>query len=231
MGLLFCNGLTFSIFLGLGRDAHLLVPATGETLLLVRKSFDRARLESHLSVIEHFPGKKEVRDVIRSNFRQTQKIGMELDVVPANQYLRFCAMFPETEIVDVSPLIREIRMIKSEYEIGKLREAAVMSDRMFATVPDVLELGITECTVAGRLEGYYRSLGHQGFIRVRSFNQEVFYGHLMSGANLATPSFPFAATGGSGLNPSLSAAHFPQGAGTKLIAANEPIMVDLAGVY
>jgi Xaa-Pro aminopeptidase len=213
-------------FSGTGQDAHLLVPATGEPLLLVRKSFDRARRESHLPVIEHFPGKKGVREVIRSNFRQIQKIGMELDVVPANQYLRFCAMFPETEIVDVSPLIRDIRMIKSEYEIGKLREAAVMSDRMFATVHEVLELGITECTVAGRLEGYYRSLGHQGYVRVRSFNQEVFYGHLMSGANLTTPSFPFAATGGSGLNPS-----FPQGAGTKIIAANEPIMVDLAGVY
>ena len=62
---------------------------------------------------------------------------MELDVVPANHYLRFRTMFPETEIVDVSPLIRQIRMIKSEYEIGKLQEAAAMSDRLFAEVPGV----------------------------------------------------------------------------------------------
>ena len=123
-----------------------------------------------------------------------------MDVVPANHYLRFRAMFPETEIVDVSPLIRQIRMIKSEYEIGKLREAAAMSDRLFAKVPEFLELGISEHTFAGRLEGYYRSLGHQGFVRVRNFNQEVFYGHVMSGANLASPSYPDSATGGSGRN-------------------------------
>jgi len=117
-------------------------------------------------------------------------------------------------------------MIKSEYEIGKLRESAAMSDRMFAKVPELLELGISELAMAARLESCYRSLGHQGFVRVRSFNQEVFFGHVMSGANLAAPSFPESATGGSGLNPS-----FPQGAGRKLVGPNEPIMVDFAGVH
>jgi Xaa-Pro aminopeptidase len=213
-------------FSGTGQDGHLLMPASGEPVLLARKSFDRARQESHLRVVEKFPRSKELPGTIRSNFRQMQKIGMELDVVPANYYLRVRAMFPETEIVDVSPLIRQVRMIKSEYEIGKLREAAAMSDRMFAKVPELLELGITEFALAGRLEGYYRSLGHQGFVRVRSFNQEVFFGHVMSGANLATPSFPESATGGSGLNPS-----FPQGAGRKLLDSNEPIMIDFAGVH
>jgi Xaa-Pro aminopeptidase len=213
-------------FSGTGQDAHLLIPAAGESVLLVRKSLERARGESCLPVIEKFPGSKELPGAIRSNFRQVRKIGMELDVLPTNHYLRFRTMFPDAEIVDVSPLIRQVRMIKSEYEIGKLREAAAMSDRFFAKVPELLELGISEFTLAGRLEGYYRSLGHQGFIRARTFNQEAFYGHFMSGANLATPSFTDSATGGSGLNPS-----FPQGAGKKLLAADEPIMVDFAGVH
>jgi Xaa-Pro aminopeptidase len=213
-------------FSGTGQDAHLLIPASGEPVLLVRKSFERARRESRLPVVEKFPGSKELPGAIRLNFRQLRKIGMELDVVPANHYLRFRAMFPEAEIVDVSPLIRQIRMIKSEYEIGKLRESAAMSDRLFAKVPELLELGISEFALAGKLEGHYRSLGHQGFIRARTFNQEVFFGHFMSGANLASPSFTDSATGGSGLNPS-----FPQGAGSNLLAPDEPIMVDFAGVH
>jgi Xaa-Pro aminopeptidase len=97
---------------------------------------------------------------------------------------------------------------------------------MLAKVPEFLELEITEITLAGRIEGYYRSLGHQGGVRVRTFNQEVFYGHLMSGVNLATPSFFEAATGGSGLNPS-----YPQSAGRKLLGSNEPIMVDYVAVH
>jgi Xaa-Pro aminopeptidase len=213
-------------FSGTGQDGHLLIPASGEAVLLARKSFDRARRESRLPVVEKLPRSKELPGVIDSHFHQVRKIGMELDVVPANHYLRFRAMFPEAEIVDVSPLIRQIRMIKSEYELGKLHEAAAMSDRLFAKVPEFLELGISEFTVAGRLEGHYRSLGHQGFVRVRNFNQEVFYGHLMSGANLAIPSYPDSATGGDGLNPS-----FPQGAGRKLLAPDEPIMVDFVGVH
>jgi len=63
-------------------------------------------------------------------------------------------------------------------------------------------------------------------IRLRSFNQEVFYGHMMSGVNLATPSYYDSATGGRGLNPS-----FPQGAGRKLLASDEPIMVDMVAVH
>ena len=213
-------------FSGTGQDGHLLVPAQGEPVLLVRKNLDRARRESRLPVVEKFSGSKKLPGAVRANFRQLRKLGMELDVLPANHYLRFQAMFPEAEIVDVSPLIRQIRMIKSEYEIGKLREAAAISDRFFAKVPELLELGMSECAVAGRLEGYYRSLDHQGFVRLRSFNQEVFYGHLMSGGNLAAPSYCDSAPGGSGLNPS-----FPQGAGRKLLAPDEPIMVDFVAVH
>ena len=213
-------------FSGTGQDGHLLIPASGESVLLARKNFERARRESRLPVVEKFRGSKTLPKAVDSIFRQARTIGMELDVVPANHYLRFRTMFPEKEIVDVSPLIRQVRMIKSEYEIGKLRESAAMSDRMFAKVPELLELGISELAMAARLESCYRSLGHQGFVRVRSFNQEVFFGHVMSGANLAAPSFPESATGGSGLNPS-----FPQGAGRKLVGPNEPIMVDFAGVH
>jgi Xaa-Pro aminopeptidase len=213
-------------FSGTGQDGQLLIPASGEAVLLARKSFERAREESRLPIIRKFPGYKELPAAVCSTFRPSGKIGMELDVLPANLYLRFRSMFPEADIVDVSPLIRQLRMIKSDYEIGKLREAAAMSDTMFAKVPEFLEPGISEVTFAGRLESYYRSLGHQGGVRLRGFNQEVFYGHVMSGANLAIPSFFDSATGGSGLNPS-----FPQGAGNKLLGPNEPIMVDYVAVH
>ncbi len=62
-------------------------------------------------------------------------------------------------------------------------------------------------------------------MRVRSFNNEVFYGHIMSGANLAVPSSSVGPTGGPGLNPTM-----PHGAGAKIIKRHEPVQIDYVGV-
>jgi Xaa-Pro aminopeptidase len=80
---------------------------------------------------------------------------------------------------------------------------------------------MTELELAGQLEGYARSLGHQGIVRMRLWGSELFYGHLLSGAAAALPSYLASPTGGTG--PSRCTA---QGAGFNKIRKNEPILVD-----
>lgn len=212
-------------FSGTGQNAHLFIPASGEPALLVKKSLERAIQDSPLSTIEPLKSVKLLPDAVFSIVNHPKRIGMELDVVPANHYLMYQKMFKDCELIDVSPLIRKNRMVKSDYELEKLRNTACMSDRMFGQVSRYLEPGISEVALAGRLEAFYRSQGHQGAVRMRGFNQELFYGHLMSGANLAVPSFFDGVTGGSGVHAS-----YPQGAGYKQIGPNEPIMIDYVGV-
>ncbi len=90
-------------FSGTGQDGYLLIPASGESVLLVRKSFERARRESRLSGVEKFRGSKALPGAVDSIFRQPRTIGMELDVVPANHYLRFRTMFPEPKLLTFLP--------------------------------------------------------------------------------------------------------------------------------
>ncbi len=116
-------------------------------------------------------------------------------------------------------------MIKSDYEIDCMVQSAQLNDSMFAQVHDILREGMTEVELAAHIEAYYRKRGHQGFIRLRSFNQEVFYGHIMSGPNLAIPSCSVGPTGGPGLHPSL-----PQGVGRRKIGRNEPVQVDYVAI-
>lgn len=212
-------------FSGTGQNAHLLIPSSGDPVLLVKKNIDRAVEESKLSQIEALSSMKDLPDKVQSIFGDPKRIGLELDVIPANLYFKYQKMLSEIEIVDASLLIREVRMIKSNFELGNLKRTAKMNDQMFGKVSDFLKIGISEVEFAGRLEAFYRSQGHQGTIRMRGFNQELFYGHLMSGTNLAMPSFFDGPTGGSGVNPS-----YPQSAGYKIIVENEPIMVDYVGV-
>jgi Xaa-Pro aminopeptidase len=213
-------------FSGTAQDAHLLVPSQGEPLLLVKKSLERAKQDCSLSRISPINGMSDLKETVNSHCGKLGRLGMELDVLPVNKYLRYRELFPESEITDVSPLIRRIRMVKSAHELELMGKAAVMNLALYEKVSEFLEEGISELEFAGRLEAYYRTLCHQGLVRLRSFNQEVFYGHVMSGANLAVPSSTVGPTGGPGANASL-----PQGAGTKIIERNEPVQVDYVGVY
>jgi Xaa-Pro aminopeptidase len=212
-------------FAGTCQNAHLLIPGKDEPTLIVKKSLKRAQQESRIGKIT--PGDFHmVSKAVASAFNRTGRLGLEMDVVPANLFLKYKSSFSPLEVVDVSKLIRETRAIKSAYEIERMKESARLNNVMFSEIERILREGMTEVELAGELESIYRKNGHQGAIRMRGFNQEIFYGHLMSGWNLSYSSFFDGPTGGTGLNPS-----YPQSAGFKKICRNEPIMVDYVGVY
>lgn len=213
-------------FAGTIQRSHLFIPAKGEPSLMVRKNFDRALCESKLKNIFLLSNVKELGGYLKSLIEHPLKrIGLELDVLPANLYFYYQKLLAPIELVDISNLIRKVRAVKSPYEIEAIKDAAALNHTMFSHVKDFLREGITEIELASKLEAIYRQGGHQSFIRMRGFNLEIVYGHLMSGWNLAVPSFFDGPTGGTGLNPS-----FPQSAGFKVIQRNEPVMVDYVGV-
>jgi Xaa-Pro aminopeptidase len=211
---------------GTGQDAHLFVPAEGDPLLLVRKNLDRAKTDSPINRISPLKNFTELKSVITDHLgRAPDRLGLELDVLPVNQFRVYEKLFNNAEFGDISGAIREVRMIKSAFELELMRKAAELNDRMFALVPDLIKEGMSEIELAGRIELFFRANGHQGLVRVRGFNGEVFYGHVMAGPNLAVPSCSVGPTGGPGCNAS-----FPQGVGLRNIGRNEPIQIDYVAV-
>jgi Xaa-Pro dipeptidase len=211
-------------FSGTCQNAHLFIPAQGQPVLMVKKSLRRAREESALKNIVALKSLNEVFEYITSQCGH-DKMGLEMDVLPANLFLKYKKWLAPSEVADLSNIIRKVRMIKSQYEVELLKESAKLNFTMFSEVSNIIREGITEVELAGRLEAVYRQNGHQGAIRMRGFNQELYYGHLMSGWNLSYPSFFDGPTGGAGLNPS-----YPQSAGYKKIEKHEPVMIDYVGV-
>lgn len=212
-------------FSGTGQNAHLLIPAEGEPLLIVRKSMARAEQESALDNILPFEGWEKLTKVIAEAIPPGKTIGLETDVLPANLYMRYKKMLQDYEITDISKIIRQVRAVKSNYEIGLMKEAAKISEAVFSMARITIKEGLSEIELAGQLEFQARKLGHQGSVRMRGFNQELYFGHIMAGENAAAISFFDGPTGGSGLNPS-----YPQGAGIALIKPNEPVLVDFVSV-
>lgn len=209
-------------FSATSQQGYLYVPDVGDPLLMVFKDFDRARQESPLKLVVPIGSPKKLPEMVASNGLELPKIlGLELDVLPVNLYFQYQKIFPAAELTDVSSEIRLIRAVKSNYEVDCIRQAARGSDLVCARVSEILEEGQTELALAGELESYARSLGHQGIVRMRLWGSELFYGHLLSGADAAVPSYLASPTGGKG--PSRLTG---QGAGFRKIQKNEPVLVD-----
>jgi Xaa-Pro aminopeptidase len=85
---------------------------------------------------------------------------------------------------------------------------------------------MTEMELAAEIERELRLAGHQGPIRFRSFNNELFYGSVLAGPSGAVPGSTETPIVGPGPNVAVS-----KGAGHRPIEAGEPILVDLAGAW
>ncbi len=212
-------------FTGTVQSGNLYVPASGQPLFMVRKEAGRARMESGLKEVIPFSSMKDIPAILAQyGYSAPKRIGLELDVLPVNFYERYRALYPTAAFSDATPLIRMVRMIKSQYEIHLMKDAADQADRVYRRAREVIRVGMTDLDVAAELEYTARKDGHQGLIRMRGFNSDICYGHIFSGTDSAVPAYADTPLGGMGLNPS-----FGQGAGLKQIEAHEPVIIDFVG--
>jgi Xaa-Pro dipeptidase len=164
--------------------------------------------------------------VAEYGYPEPARIGMELDVLPVNFFERYRQVFPAADFSDATPLIRRVRMIKSHYEVHILMDAANQVDTVYRRAKEIIREGMSDLELAAELEHTARREGHQGLVRMRGFNSEIFFAHIFSGADSAVPAYVDTPLGGLGITPA-----FGQGASWKKIARNEPIVVDFAGSF
>ena len=208
---------------GTSQSGHLFIPQSGDPILMVRKSYTRARNESPLENIIDLKSMKKMPEVLKSaRYSRFKALGFELDVIPYNNYLMYKKIFDASEIIDISGVIKAVRLIKSPYEIGLLSEACSVIDEVYEDVPGMIREGMTEIELASLFEAGMRRRGYGGCCKMRTFNQDFFFGNVTSGSSGAIPTYFDGPIGGSGLTP----ANNPHGAGWKKIKRDEIIYID-----
>ena len=222
-GALLFQAVDMCYFSGTAQDGLVYIPKDGEPVVMMKRSLERAQEESPLEVRQLRNMKNLKSDL---GIPDSATIGLEMDVLPCSFYFRVAKALGNAAFVDVAEKIKHIRSVKSEFELGLVREAARILEAGFSSLPDCVKEGMTEVDLICRLESAMRSMGHQGALRFRRFNSVVPLGHVMSGPEAAFPSFLASPTGGRG-----TSLVFPQGAGFRKIKRNEPIFVDSVGIY
>ncbi len=206
-------------------DGWVLVPASGEVRVLARRAASRVQAETcwpveRMVAVRHLVAELGAMRVERG------RIALALDVVPAADYLKLATAMPDATFVDLTHHLRNVRAVKSEWELDNCRAAAQQVIEAMTTVTYQVVPGHTEMDAQRLAEGCLRAAGHQGIVRMRRFGGEMFYGQVCAGANAALPASLDAPLGGSGQYPSAG-----KGPSRRELVAGDLLVLDLMGCH
>jgi len=225
-GLLIVQRVDLFYFSGTAQTGFLYIPSEGQPVLFIKRYLPRAREESSIKNIIEVKSIKEVPGFISDFYGKLPgTIGLEFDVLPVRDFNFYKRLFAEEKFVDGSHLIHKVRMIKSDWEIEQIEKTAELSQKTFEYIKSAIRPGLTEMEFSGMYETFARKLGHGAKLRVRDYQTEGYPWHILSGTNGGLLGLLDSPASGEG-----TSAAFPCGGGNKLLAADEPIMIDFGSV-
>lgn len=170
---------------------------------------------------------EQIIDLLKeNNLPLPTKLMLEGDELSFTEYNRLAALFPEAEVVNGTPLIRQARSTKTAIEIEMLRRSGIYHAKAYDQIPSVYRSGMTDREFSIEIERLMRLEGALGIFRVFGQSMEIFMGSLLTGDNAAAPSPYDFALGGEGLDPAL-----PGGANGTPLKEGQSIMVDMGGNF
>jgi Xaa-Pro dipeptidase len=221
-GALFTYPVDILYFAGTRQNAALWVPAAGDPILLVRKSFERARKESAVADVRPFPPSRELASLLDGEARH---IGFTFDVLPVQHYAFYSGLLSGREFADISAINRELRAVKSAWELERMRESAGRLVEVFSEIPRFLNPGMRELDLAAELEYRLRYAGSEGRFSMRAFGQDI-VGLAAAGETASEQGCFDGPITGRGLSTAS-----PYGPSREIIRENVPIIVDYAGTF
>lgn len=179
---------------------------------------------------EHsFPIRKpeQIVDILKEQgLPLPSKLMLEGDELPYTEYVRLAGLFPDAEIVNGTPIIRQARSVKTSVEIEMFRRSGIAHAKAYEQIPGIYLEGMTDVEFSIEIERLMRLQGCLGIFRVFGRSMEIFMGSVLAGNNAAYPSPYDFALGGQGLDPAL-----PGGANGTPLKEGQSVMVDLGGNF
>ncbi|MFO7820294.1 MAG: Xaa-Pro peptidase family protein, partial [Halanaerobacter sp.] len=214
-------------FTGTVQGEYLYIPNQGEVILFVSKDNKRAKSEAPLKRVIEFRRTANLSEIIKKEKSDLAKeLGLELDVLPYRTATKLQEIFKADKISNITTLIRQVRMIKSESEVQLIKSAA----EKLAVVPQLTEENLTmdmsELELSSIIEQELRERGHAGFIRMRGLNNEIPIGICTAGEQATSEVNIDSICAGAGLHPSAGT-----GASFNKIKEGEPIILDYVATH
>ena len=130
-------------------------------------------------------------------------MALEADFLSFNEYSRLSNIFDKSEKANANEIMRNVRALKTEFEIKLMKESGIKHAALYSHVESVFQEGMTDNEMSIELEAIARRMGSLGIFRIFVSSLEIFMGSVLEGDNADTPSPYDFAMDGQGLNSSL----------------------------
>lgn len=154
------------------------------------------------------------------------RLALETDDLSWAEIERLRKVYAGAETVDGSAVMRAARMVKTDYEIARMREDGRRQAGVYAQVKHCYKEDMTDLELQIEIEHVLRREGCLGFLRVAGSRMELNMGSVIAGPNADVPSPYDFSMGGAGFDPSL-----PVGASGMIMKPGMAVMVDMNGGF
>ncbi len=209
-------------FTGTMQEGMLVIEREGESVLWVRRSIERARLESAFARIEPMDSYKTAA----SHYPVLpQTVYIEAELIPLAMLERFTKYFPFSNIRSADKQIAKTRSVKSVWELEFVRQSGILHAHVLENVvPQLLTEGMSETELATALYAEMVGNGHMGAARFAMFDTEMILGHVAFGESALYPT----SFNGPGGNYGMGAALPTLGSRHRKLKGGDLVFIDVA---
>lgn len=221
-GCLLTNGINLFYTTGHIYSGYFYLPAEGEPWYFVKRP--NGLIGEHVVYLRK---PEQLPDLFRENgLSMPQHLLLEADELTYSDYTRLQSIFQPQTTGNATALLRQIRRVKTPWEIEQTRLCARRHEAVYQEIPACFRPGMTDLEFQYEIELRMRKHGSLGLFRAFGPNMDIYMGSILAGPNAETPSpFDFA-LGGGGMDASC-----PLGANGTPLEEGMAIMVDMAGNY
>jgi Xaa-Pro aminopeptidase len=220
-GALILDPLNMYYYTGTIQQGVVFVPTAGEPVFLVRRNYERAQRETPLERVLPLKGFSQLQATLADLGLQTNILGLAESTLSVSVYKTLAKAFPGGTFTDISALLGMIRAVKSDYEVGLIRESGARHEMVSDAIPSMIREGMTEWELGAEIHKKMLALGYTGITRLTAFGGEVIVGIVSFGVSGNYPTASVGPGGLIGLSPA-----FPLVGGIKKLERGEPIFVD-----
>ena len=193
------GGVNLYYFTGTMCDGLFLIHRDKGTTLWVRRSYERALIESGVDDIRPM---RSFRDIADSYSKLPDTVYSDKANISLEWYELFNKHMQFNDVVSVDRDILNVRAVKSEYELDIMKQAGSETDRIYREdLPGMLRPGISEAELGADLFALFIKRGFHAVSRFAMRNVDSVLGHVSFGDSTMYPSAFNGASGIKGLSP------------------------------
>ena len=225
-GALILDPVNMYYYTGTMQQGVVCVPAEGEPVFLVRRSYERAQLETPVQRIIPITGFSRLQATLADLGLRTNLLGVAEATLSVAVFKTLAKAFPGGTFTDISALLGLVRAVKSDYEVELIRKAGARHEMVYDAIPAMIREGMTEWELGAEIHKKTMALGYTGITRFTGSGMEMFLGIVSFGESANYPTASIGPGGQVGLSPA-----FPLVGGMKHLGRGEPIFVDTGFGY